>query len=117
MKTISPIFRIAGILFLLYANLVLINAIIHRTGQAQRFYPSGIQEGVMAVVPAEPVSQPILRNPTEELIRFADPVSETDPESVIEAWMLDPNYLDDEFEPVAPIEAWMLDRNYLNQRH
>ncbi|MCX6226165.1 MAG: hypothetical protein NTV01_15685 [Bacteroidia bacterium] len=111
----KPIFKVAGILFLMYFHLMLVTAIAYKANHAQHLDIPESQENPVSIAHPDGTPQPVVIETMGQSNDFVDPVSDPDPESCIEEWMLDPNYLDVEEEPAAPIEAWMLDKEYLKK--
>jgi len=115
MKTIKPIFKVAGILFLMYFHLMLVTAIAYKANHAQPLGIHDSQENAVSKAPTDETPQPIMIDTLGQPNEFIDPVSDPEPESCIEEWMLDPNYLDNDREPESTIEDWMLDKDYLKK--
>lgn len=114
MKPIKPFVKVAGILFLMYLHLALIAAIGFRLNHGQQAGINARPGSVFSQDAGEGVSKNNVSGRVHQPEEFVVPSAEPEPESSIENWMLDPDYLDMEAEQPAPIESWMLDTDYLN---
>jgi hypothetical protein len=95
MKTIKPIFKATGIIFLMYFYLMLVTAIGLR------------METSAPISETEPVQsiEDWMLDPG-----YLD--DEAEPAASIEDWMLDPKYLDQEVELLTPTPEWMLNMQF-----
>jgi hypothetical protein len=114
MKTIRPIFKVAGIIFLLYFHLLLVTAIAYKAYDTKSLHVENSHGNPVSISPADDKLQPVLIDPAVSLREFVEPVPEPEPEVRIENWMLDAGYLHNEEEPAQAIEEWMQDPDYLD---
>jgi hypothetical protein len=113
MKTIRPIFKVAGIIFLMYFHLLLVTAIAYKANHVQNLPVDKCHEKAIGLSTGDGALQNLVTDSLVASEVAIAPVEEPEPDSNIEEWMLNPGYLGSELEPAASIEGWMLDEDYL----